>query len=52
MPILEKKPDLLLLILLGFPGLLILSPFIEMFPVGLGLKVLIATTLLVTLLYG
>lgn len=48
----QKKPDLLLLVLLGFPGLLILSPFLKMFPVGLGLKVLIATTLLVTLLYG
>jgi hypothetical protein len=38
--------------LLLFPALMILSPFVKMFPVGLGLKTIIATTLLVSLIFS
>ncbi|WP_353777241.1 M28 family peptidase [Winogradskyella sp. 3972H.M.0a.05] len=37
--------------LLGMPLLLILSPFVKMFPVGLGLDTLVAATLLVSLIF-
>lgn len=48
----QKKPNIFLLVLLAVPTLAIISPFITMFPVGLGLKVLVSVTLLVTLIYG
>ncbi|GGG35263.1 M28 family peptidase [Bizionia arctica] len=48
----QKQPNLILLTLLAFPALTILSPFIQMFPVGLGLKLLLASTILVTLIFG
>lgn len=47
-----KKVDLLIMTLLFIPALLILSPFVKMFPVGLGLKMLISTTLLVSLIFA
>ena len=47
-----NKPYLFLLVFLAGPSLFILSPFVKMFPVGLGLKVLVATTLFVTLIFG
>lgn len=48
----QKRPDILLMTVLLFPLLLIMSPFIKMFPVGLGLKTIIATTLLVSLMFS
>jgi len=47
----QKKPYLFLLVFLSGPTLFILSPFIKMFPVGLGLKMIIASTLLITLIF-
>jgi hypothetical protein len=48
----QKHPNLILMALLLFPALLILTPFIKMFPVGLGLKTIIATTLFVSLIFS
>lgn len=48
----QKHPDIILLTFLLFPLLLIMSPFIKMFPVGLGLKTIVATTLLVSLMFS
>lgn len=38
--------------LLLFPVLMIMSPFVKMFPVGLGLKMLVASTLMVSLIFS
>src|SRR5690606_20905141 len=40
-----------LLVFLALPAVLILSPFVKMFPVGLGLKMMVGSTLLTTLLF-
>ncbi|MBJ7882094.1 M28 family peptidase [Gelidibacter salicanalis] len=48
----QKRPDIILMTFLLFPLLLIMSPFIKMFPVGLGLKTIVATTLLVSLMFS
>jgi len=48
----QKSPNLILLALLGTPALLIFSPMVQMFPVGLGLKMLVASTVLVVLVFG
>lgn len=48
----QKRPDIILMTFLLFPLLLIMSPFIKMFPVGLGLKTIVATTLLVSLIFS
>lgn len=48
----QKRPNILLMTFLLFPLLLIMSPFIQMFPVGLGLKTIIATTLLISLMFS
>lgn len=47
----RKENNLYVLIVLGIPALWILSPLVHMFPVGLGLKLLITTTLLTTLIF-
>lgn len=47
----QKNPNPFLLVFLGIPALFILSPFVKMFPVGLGLKMMVATTLLTTLIF-
>ena len=47
----QEKPNTLLLLFLALPGIFIHAPFIKMFPVGLGLKMMIAATLVVTLLF-
>lgn len=47
----QKIPNPYLLTFLGVPALFILAPFIKMFPVGLGLKMMIATSLFVTLTF-
>ncbi|MDN3665211.1 M28 family peptidase [Algibacter miyuki] len=48
----NKKPNVILQALLGLPVLLILANFIEMFPVGLGLKMLVSSMVLVVLIFG
>ncbi|WP_027125572.1 M28 family peptidase [Gelidibacter mesophilus] len=48
----QKRPDIILMTVLLIPMLVILSPFIKMFPVGLGMKTIIATTLLVSLMFS
>ncbi|WP_370100348.1 M28 family peptidase [Xanthomarina gelatinilytica] len=48
----QKQPNLILMTFLTFPVLTIMSPFVQMFPVGLGLKLLMASTVLVTLIFG
>lgn len=48
----QKQPNFLLMVFLALPVLTIMSPFIQMFPVGLGLKLLLASSVLVTLIFG
>lgn len=48
----QKEPNLYLLALLCFPLLLIFTPFIKMFPVGLGLKMLVSVGVLGALMFG
>ncbi|MEL6306279.1 MAG: M28 family peptidase, partial [Bacteroidota bacterium] len=47
----QEKPNSLLLLFLGLPAIFILSPMIKMFPVGLGLKMMASSTLIVVLLF-
>ncbi|MGB5434637.1 MAG: M28 family peptidase [Maribacter sp.] len=47
----QTKPSTYLLFLLALPALWIFSPFIQMFPVGLGLKLIVASTLLTALTF-
>ncbi|MEO1484673.1 MAG: M28 family peptidase [Bacteroidota bacterium] len=47
----QKKPNSLLLLFLGLPAIFILSPMVKMFPVGLGLKMMASSTLIVVLLF-
>ena len=47
----QKIPNPFLMVVLGIPALFILSPFVKMFPVGLGLKMMVATTVLTTLIF-
>ena len=48
----QKQPNSLLLAILCIPTLFILTPFVKMFPVGLGLKMLVASAVLVVLIFG
>lgn len=48
----QKKPNLSLLALLGLPAIFVFVPMMQMFPVGLGLKMLVASTVLVALVFG
>ena len=48
----QKHPNIILMTFLLFPLLLIMSPFIVMFPVGLGLKTIVVTTLLVSIMFS
>ena len=45
----QKEPDPLLILFLALPAVLIYAPFIAMFPVALGLKMMITATLFTTL---
>ncbi|MGB5668401.1 MAG: M28 family peptidase [Maribacter sp.] len=47
----QKEPSPYLLLLLTLPALWICAPFIKMFPIGLGLKMMVAATLLTTLTF-
>ncbi len=48
----QKEPDPLLLLFLGLPAVFIFAPFTSMFPVALGLKMAITTTLITTLCFA
>ncbi len=48
----KEQPYTILLTLLGIPAVFILAPFIKLFPVGLGLKIIAVVALLVTLIIG
>ena len=47
----QEEPNPFLMVFLALPAVLIYSPFIVMFPVGLGLKMMVAATVLTTLLF-
>jgi len=47
----QKMPNPYLLTFLALPALFIFAPFVKMFPVGLGLKMMIAATLFTTLTF-
>jgi peptidase M28-like protein len=47
----QKEPSPYVLVILALPALWIHAPFIKMFPVGLGLKMMVAATLLTTLTF-
>ncbi|WP_165749531.1 M20/M25/M40 family metallo-hydrolase [Cellulophaga sp. Z1A5H] len=47
----QEKPNAYLLVFLLIPALWIFTPFIKMFPVGLGLKMMVASTVLTTLVF-
>ncbi|PHS67471.1 MAG: peptidase M28 [Flavobacterium sp.] len=48
----QEKPNLLLMTLLGALAIFLFAPHIQFFPVGLGLKMLIASTIFTVLLFG
>ena len=48
----QQKPNLIAIAVLCIPVLFIMSPFIKMFPVGLGLDILFVCALLVVLIFG
>ena len=47
----QKNPSAYLILILALPALWIYPPFIKMFPIGLGLKMMVATTLLTSLTF-
>lgn len=47
----QEKPNPLLLAFLTLPAIFLYAPFIKMFPVGLGLKMMLAATVFTTLLF-
>lgn len=48
----QKAPNIILMALLGFPVLFIMTPLVKMFPVGLGLKILFVSAILIVLIFG
>jgi len=48
----KEKPSALWLTVLAIPGVFILSPFIKLFPVGLGLEIIAVVALLIVLMIG
>ena len=50
--IITQKSNPYINFILALPTLFILVPFVEMFPIGLGLKILFVSTIFVTLIFG
>lgn len=48
----KQKPNLVLVSILSFPSLFIFAPLIQYFPVGLGLNMLVMSSLFTVLLFG
>jgi len=47
----QDKPNVYVLVILTLPALWLYTPFIHMFPIGLGLKMMVASTVLTTLTF-
>jgi hypothetical protein len=47
----QEKPNIYVLVILTVPALWLYTPFIQMFPIGLGLKMMVASTVLTTLTF-
>lgn len=47
-----KKANLFLLLFLGIPAIFLFAPLIQFFPVGLGLKMLVISSIFTVLLFG
>jgi hypothetical protein len=50
--VLTQKSNTVLNCLLAIPSILIIAPFIQMFPIGLGLKILFGSAILTVLAFG
>jgi hypothetical protein len=50
--VITQKTNLFISLLFSIPALLIIAPFIQMFPIGLGLKVLFGSAILTVLTFG
>ncbi|MES2747571.1 MAG: M20/M25/M40 family metallo-hydrolase, partial [Bacteroidota bacterium] len=50
--VLTQKSNAVLNVILALPTLLLLAPFIQMFPIGLGLKILVGSSVLTVLSFG
>lgn len=50
--VLTQRSNRVLNLLCGIPAVLLLAPFIQMFPVGLGLKILFGSAILTVLTFG
>lgn len=50
--VVTQKTSSIVNLLLSIPALLLFAPFIIMFPIGLGLKLLVASSILTVLLFG
>ncbi len=50
--IIQERPNLIVLLPLSAPAIFIFSPFIQFFPVGLGLKMLVISAVFTVLLFG
>lgn len=48
----QEQPGLIAMAILCFPVLLIMAPFVQMFPVGLGLKILFVSSIFTVLIFG
>ncbi|PIB37853.1 M28 family peptidase [Maribacter sp. 4G9] len=47
----QKSPNGFLLLFLGLPAIFIFAPFIQLFPIALGLKMMVASTIFTTLTF-
>lgn len=47
----QRQPNLIMLAILGFPAIFIAAPLVQMLPVGLGLKMLVASAIVVSMLF-
>lgn len=47
----QEVPSAYLMVFLGLPAIFIFAPFLKMFPVGLGLKMMVASTVFATLVF-
>lgn len=48
----QQEPNIYMLVFLALPVISIMSPLVKMFPVGLGLKILFVSCVLVVLIFG
>ena len=50
--VMTQKSKWILNLLASIPALLLIAPFVQMFPIGLGLKMLVGSAVLTTLIFG